>query len=261
MLTSCYRQAFYFSPFNANATVYHTTPLQVDSVKAATYAGMIFGGGETNDDLHDDVFLFRPSIYRGYARDNCQFYYGGNITLGNYYVKKYDTSSTYTGDRLNAKIINQHAGNKFFGGVGLNAGINYTIQFRKRHELRIGTESSYHHEFGDYFKFRKQLPDSAATLIHRKKHFFTLGLYTELAFKFREGSIGFKVSVGTPLGREYNTLDGIDYNFFDFPFLYISPAFQYTNKRWTGFIQINGGEHAFHGLIGTSYRLNYKTKK
>ena len=260
LLNSCinYREAYYFSPFNGNVPAYHTTPLQIDSIKSATYGGILFGAGVANDKLHDDIFILRPSIYRSYSRENCQFYYGGNITLGNYYVNKFDTINN---DYLNAKLINQDAGNKFFGGLGINGGVNYTIQFRRKHEWRIGTESSYHHEFGDYIDFRHQLNDTAVTDIHRQRYFFTLGLYTELAFKLRNGSIGFKIGIGKPLGKNYRRLYRARYEDERFPFAYFSPAFQYTNRRWTGFAQLSLATKAFHGQLGASYRLNSKIKK
>lgn len=268
LLNSCinYREAYYFSPFNGNVPGYHTTPLQIDSVKTATYGGLLLGAGAANDKLHDDIFFLRPSIYRSYSREDCQFYYGGNLTLGNYYVNKYDTFPSNfrygsTRDYLNARIINKQSGNKFFGGLGLQAGINYTIQFRGRHEWRIGTESSYQNEFGDYLNFRKQLADSAATVIHRQSHFFTLGLYTELAFKLRNGSIGFKIAIGKPLGKNYRRLYRPRYDNERFTFAYLSPAFQYTNDRLTAFIQLNLSTKAFYGQLGTSYRLHSKTKK
>jgi len=267
-LSSCiqYREAYYFSPFNGNVPIYHTTPLQIDSVKTGTYGGILLGGGGANDNLHDDAYYFRPSLYRSYARENCQFYFGGNVTLGNYYVNKYDTIPAtvrygVTRDYLNARIINEQGGNKFFGGLGLQAGINYTIQFRRRHEWRIGTETSYNHEFGNYIHFRNELADSAATVIHRQSHFITLGLFTELAFKLKKGSIGFKVAIGTPLGKNYRKLYRPRYDAERFSFAYVSPAFQYTNNRLTGFFQINLSTKAFHGQLGTSYRLNTRGSK
>jgi len=268
LLNSCnYRKAYYFSPFNGNVPAYHTTPLQIDSIETATYGGVLFGAGAANDELQDNIFIIKPTIYRSYSRENCQFYYGGNFTLGNYYVKKYDnirSSSLFgtTRDYLNANLINEQSGNKFFGGLGLNAGVNYTIPFRRRHEWRIGTESSYQHEWGDYLQFRRRLHDTAATVIHRQRHFVTLGLYSELAFKLRNGSIGFKIGIGTPLGKNYRSLDRAGYDDDLFSFAYLSPAFQYTNDRWTGFVQLNLATKAFHGQLGTSYRLtsNLKTR-
>lgn len=269
LLSGCsVRQAYFFSPFNGTASSYHTTPMQVDSVKDATYGSLLLGIGGANDRLIDEVSVFQSSIYRSHARENCQFFYGTDLSLGNYSVSKYDTSlysfssSGSIGNPVNAKLINENAGNKFFGAVGLNAGVNYTIQFRQRHEWRIGTESSYKYEFGDYIRFRNKIPDSAVTGIHHTKHYVTLALYSELAFKFKSGSIGFKISIGTPLGKSYRSLKAsAGYNPGEFEFPYISPAFQYTNKRWTCFVQLNAASKAFHSQFGTSYRLGAKMKE
>ena len=181
--------------------------------------------------------------------------------FGNYEVSRYDTGYISTHPNVNAKLINENAGSKYFGGVGFNAGVNYTVQFRDTHEFRIGTESSYKYEFGDYLDFRRKLPDTAATGVHRNRHFVTLGIYSEMAFKFRIGSMGFKLSIGTPLGREFRSLQtGSNYNA-EFPFPYVSPVFQYTNRRLTCFVQLNGSTKAFHTMFGTSYRLAAISKK
>lgn len=246
------RPAYFFSPFNGNSPVYHATPMQTDSVRDATYGSLSLAIGAANSRLTDEISIFRPSIYRSHARENCQFYYGGNMTLGNYSVQEYDTLMDNT---VKAKIINEHAGNKFFGGIGLNAGVNYTILFRTRHEWRLGTESSFNYEFGDYIKFRQTIPDSAVTRIHRQRHFLTLGLFTEFAFRHRNGSVGFKIGIGTPVGRNYSRLKATRSDGELFPFGYISPTFQYSNRRWTGSIQLTGTKMTFHNQIGIHYRL------
>ncbi len=254
------RPAYYFSPFSGTAPTYHTTPLQSDSIQDATYGNILLDAGGANSHFHDEIVIFRPSVYRSHARENCQFYYGTNLTLGNYSVNKYDTNFT-TGSSPNGKIINQHAGSKFFGGLGLNLGVNYTIPFRTRHEMRFGTESSFHYEFGDYLNFRRIVPDSAVTRIHRQRHFLTLGVFTEFAFKHRNGSVGFKIALGTPVGKNYINTKTTTVNSNElFPFIYISPAFQYTNDRWTGSIQLIGSAKAFHFQTGINYRLKSTAK-
>lgn len=263
LFSSClrYRKAFYFNPFNGNSATYHTTPLQIDSVKSATYGSMLIGIGGANNEWHDEIVMFRPSIHHSHSGKNYQYYYGGNLTLGNYTVRGYDTITYSTFDYLNPKLINEHTGNKFFGGLGLNSGANYTISFRRRHELRMGAEFSYYHEFGDYIDFRKQLHDTAATIIHRQSPFFTMGVYTELAFKLKKGSIGFKIALGKPFGKNYRKARYSSYTSENFSFVYLSPAFQYTNRRWTGFAQLNIATKAVHAQLGTQYRLAARVKK
>lgn len=246
------RPAYFFSPFNGTVPTYHTTPLQIDSVRNATYGSLLLSAGGANSRLTDEVSIFRPSIYRSYARENCQFYYGGSFTLGSYSVHEHDTSFN---SLVDGKLINQHAGNKFFGGLGFNAGVNYTIPFRTRHEWRLGTETSFNYEFGNYLRFRKVIPDSAVTRIHRQRHFITLGLFTEFAFKHRDGSVGFKIGIGTPIGKNYTSTRVTNNESELFPFGYISPAFQYTNRRWTGSVQLIGTAHSFQTQAAVSYRL------
>ncbi len=259
-LASCgVRPAYYFNPFNGTAPTYHTTPLQIDSIRNATYGNILLNAGGANSHLQDEIVIFRPSVYRSHARQNCQFYYGGNLSLGNYSVNKYDTSFIAS-NSPNGKIINEHAGNKFFGGLGLDVGLNYTIPFRTRHEMRFGTESSFHYEFGDYLNFRRIIPDSAVTRIHRQRYFITVGLFTEFAFKHRNGSVGFKIGVGTPVGENYVNANITTNSNELFPLVYISPAFQYTNDKWTGSIQVIGTARALHFQTGINYRLTSKTK-
>lgn len=116
LLSSCsVKQAYFFSPFNATAPAYHTTPLLVDSVKDALYTSAAFGLGGANDRLIDQIVLVRPSAYASHARENCQFFYGADLMLGSYDVTRYDTSLFNSDPFVNTKLINENSGNKFLG--------------------------------------------------------------------------------------------------------------------------------------------------
>jgi hypothetical protein len=124
----------------------------------------------------------------------------------------------------------------------------------------IGFETSMTHEFGDYLQFRKQMPDSAATLIVRNSFFATFGLTTELVRKIRDGQIGWKFASGWALGSSYNFLEIHDnasgtnlggYGYFSF-------SFHYTVDRYTAFFQVISATKATGIHFGLNYQIGGK---
>jgi hypothetical protein len=124
----------------------------------------------------------------------------------------------------------------------------------------IGFETSMTHEFGDYLQFRKQMPDSAATLIVRSPFFATFGLTTELVRKIRDGQIGWKFATGWALGSSYNFLEIHDnasnsnlggYGYFSF-------TFHYTLDQYTAFFQVISATKATGIHLGLNYQIGGK---
>jgi hypothetical protein len=124
----------------------------------------------------------------------------------------------------------------------------------------IGFETSMTHEFGDYLQFRKQMPDSAATLIVSSSFFATFGLTTELVRKIRDGQIGWKFATGWALGSSYNFLEIHDnasgtnlggYGYFSF-------TFHYTVDRYTAFFQVISATKATGIHLGLNYQIGGK---
>jgi hypothetical protein len=124
----------------------------------------------------------------------------------------------------------------------------------------IGFETSMTHEFGDYLQLRKQLPDSAATLIVRNSFFATFGLTTELLRQVPGGQIGWKFSTGWALGSSYNFLQIQDnesgrniggYGYFSF-------ALHYTVDPYTAFFQISTATKAREIHFGINYQIGGK---
>jgi hypothetical protein len=212
-------------------------------------------------------------ITRAHNLGFLQASYGLNLSLGTYSVNRWDSSyynyqipATLTGlytspaNPFNARVINQYSGSKFFGGTGFNGQINGVVPIRRGDrsgEWRfLGIETSLQHEFGDYLQFRKQLPDSAATLIAKSNFFGTLGLYTELVGKTRQGNFGFRFAAGLILGSSYNGLNIYD-NSSDryLRYNYTTFTFHYTWMKYTGYVQTNSATKAFGVHFGMNYRI------
>src|SRR5579872_851868 len=88
-----HQQAFYVSPFNGNANDYHALPARNDSVHTAVYGGFSWFSGTANVHRNDDVSAARFSLYAAQHQGCFQWYYGGDLTLGNYRMNTWDTSN------------------------------------------------------------------------------------------------------------------------------------------------------------------------
>ena len=207
IFTSCIQKAYYQSPVLGNIPTYHAMPVASDSLKSAVYATATLSLGGMNDRLRDNVFSFQGGLHRSHVIDHFRMYYGASLAVGNYNVQRYDYFyyDTYYTDTMS---INKNAGGKFFGAYGAYGGISAAAPMGRRGEWRyIGIEGNLFNEFGDYYTFRKNLPDTAATTIDKKKYLGSLGISTELVFKGRsQNKFGMKFAFGSYLRslRYYN---------------------------------------------------------
>jgi hypothetical protein len=253
MLTSCVHQGYFLSPFQANNHAYKSLPMISDSVAGATYASGNISLGGANQNLRDGVFTIQGSLHRAHSFRHLQFHYGANLVAGNYHVKQnYDYDGRGGG---NPATIFDQPGNRFFGGAGAFGGVNLVIPFRSGSEWRvIGAETNYQREFGDYGRFRRKLPDSAANVITRDRYFQTVGLTTNVIKKFRKSgnTFGYKFGfyVGTSRSRRLDSYYGTHI----LP-VYISNTLHLTRQRVTGFAQINAGTFALNFQTGVNVRL------
>ena len=254
-LTSCFRQAYFLSPFNANTNYYHAMPMSKDSVKSATYISGALSAGGSNDYFNDEVFSFNGYFHRSHNFDKLQAWYGANLSLGSYNV---DRDGYYFNPNYTNSVYG--GGTKFFGGVGVSGGMNLVVPMGTRHEWRvIGIESTLQNEYGSYLNFRKNLPDSAANAIAKNRIFATAGLTTEFVFRRRSGTtLGYKVAIGSSLQQGTRTY--FDYNNYGGSIapMYVSNTFQITRKSVTGFGQLNFGDYAANFQMGITYRLGGK---
>ncbi len=250
------RPTYYVSPFNGNSTAYHTMPLKKDSIKTATYTGGNLYFGRANTNQTDKVIHFEGNIYQAKQFGIFQAYYGANAGFGNYKVAPFDTATDYT--TANWKALNAMAGNKFYGSIGAEGGINLVHVTRHGEWRIIGTELSTHHELGSYAKFRKNLPDNAANLIIRSPNFSTVGFNTETVRKTNHGSYSLQFAYGFVLGKSYSRVEALNY-LTQIPehinYNYSTLTFQYTYAKWTGYLQSTGAAYASGVRIGGVYHL------
>jgi hypothetical protein len=207
-----------------------------------------------NDGWRDNVYSFKAGIHQAYAIDNLRLYIGATGVLGSYNI-----NGNYFDNNYRDSSIYRHAGNKSFGAYGLNAGLSAATPMGRRGEWRyIGVEGSLFSEFGDYYSFRKNLPDSAASIIDKKKYLGSLGINTELVFKGRsKNKFGIKIAMGSYLrrGYYYNGYSGNSYSLSNQDLFYFSNTYHFTVKKMTTYFQFNVATKAGHFQFGVNYRL------
>jgi hypothetical protein len=262
-------RVYYLSPSNANSNPYHTIPFKKDSVKKASYISALFHAGTANDD-GDYEYAFRINFHRSHNFGDFQAYYGLNGTIGRYSIAEFKNYNyQYQGGFFPAYQVSDSGylitqKDLFFGSIGFNGGINLVLPFRKGEWRLLGLETSIQKEFGDYLNFRKNLPDTAATVIFRNSTTASIGIYTDIIGRTRRGTeFGYKMALGMVLNSAH---DYSRYNRADiFPVGYWSNTFHLTKGRITGFIQFNFGTFATNFQTGVNYglakKINHKPER
>ena len=263
-LTGCigYRQhASYVSPFNGNSQTYHPLPLSTDSVRKAVYAQAALMAGNANDNNTDQLKGATGSVFVANHFGKFQSYYGVDLTMGCYDLRKYDTGSTnsFFGGGISlppysAPQLAKYAGGRFFGGVGISGAINMVKPFHNGEWRYIGLEGTLHREFGDYLSFRKKVPDSLAPVLVRNPLFATIGYTTEIIGRTHKGEYGFRLANGMVLGGAYLHLHdttGTE----ELGYIYVNLAFHYTYERYTGYVQMETGYRGISYHLGFVYRF------
>ena len=251
--SSCIESSFFHSPVQGNTSAYHAIPVASDSIKSATYVNGALSVGNMNDGLRDRVYSAQAGIHRSNVINNFRLSYGASLAVGSYDINSSGYYSYYQNQYSTYK-----AGAAFFGGYSLYGAISAARRIGRRGEWRyIGIEGGLFNEFGDYYNFRKNLPDSQATEIDRKKYLGSLGVTTEWVFKGRsKNKIGLKIAAGSYL-RRLNYFDPYpgDYYHTHDDLLYFSITNHYTVKKTTAYFQFNAATHAVHFQVGFNYRL------
>ncbi|MEO6314428.1 MAG: hypothetical protein ABIU63_13180 [Chitinophagaceae bacterium] len=208
-----------------------------------------------NQRLRDNVFSFQGGLHRSHILDHFRINYGASATLGSYHVKPY---VFYNISYVDTVSINKSAGTKSFGAYGVYGGVSAAVRLGRRGEWRyIGIEGSLFNEFGDYFNFRKNLPDTAATTIDKKRYLGALGISTELIFKGRsQNKFGMKFAFGSYLRslHYYNGYANSPYHSRD-KLLYFSNTYHFTIQKATAYVQFNISSHTANAQFGINYRL------
>jgi len=262
LLSGCISSSHFYSPTISSSNPYHAIPLQSDSAKAATYLSGILTLGGANDGLRDNAFSFQGRIHRSHNFENLQAYYGANLTLGLYHISEFDNyQHAYSYPYYDSLNYHYYSSDNFFGSYGFNGGINAVISLPRGEWRPIGIEASVQREFGSYYSFRKNLPDSAADGIFRKNTTGIVGLYTDIIHKSRRGSeFGYKLSFGFVLNPSSDYTHVYNPNAIG-TLLYFSNTIHFSKENITGFIQINlGNSYAANVQLGVNYKLGKKKK-
>lgn len=263
IFTGCATRTYYVSPLYGSSNSYRTLPMKAEGAKRQLYANGAFTMGSTNEDSRDQFYNLQGNVYNAHQFGAFKAWYGGGITLGNYRIKKFD-SATYN-PLFDSAYINNNAGNKSFGSTNLNAGVVVTIPISNQIEWRIlGVSASLQNEFGKYLSFRQNIKNNniEVTGIAPNSLLGTVGLSSELAFGFTEGSFCIKSQVNYLLGKNYKDIyHGTNPGASVKRYAYLSGNAALTVKDITGFAQINIGERMMNFQTGINYRISKKSKK
>lgn len=256
----CIYSSHFQSPFYGTSEPYHVIPLKSDSMPSATYASGVFTEGGANDGLRDNVFSFTGSIYRSHNFGHFQGWYGGNVALGSYNVGNYSYYNDARPRRLSDSLpATARAGDRFFGGYGAGGGMDFVLPFGRGSEWRVvGVSFTLQKEFGDYWRFRKNLPDSMADVIFHNNLTGVMGFSTEFVFRTRHSVIGYKLMLAGDIINGQGRYKGYDSLYESVPFF--QQSLSLTQNRFTGSFQLNVGNHILNAQLGVSYRLEPKRR-
>lgn len=257
LLCSCFRQAYYVSPFNGMTAPYRTIPLHTDSMKAASYLNLQLFTGESNQQGRDRKQAVSLDFSRSHNFGVFQAYYGLGFTAGNYHAVGMDTATTGFG--LYYGSLSPKRSNYFFGGAGADAGANVVAPFNGGEWRIFGVEASVRQEFGDYVGARKAVPDSHGAVVIPDKFFGSSGVYSEVLVDAGSGSfVGLRLSEGRAFGHKYHNLDVSRDTAFgnaSVRFNYFNLNLHYTHERFTAYVQFGTAGKSDHVLAGVNYRL------
>jgi hypothetical protein len=252
LFSSCIESSYFQSPIMGSTSTYHAIPVASDSMKSATYVNGALSIGGMNENWRDAVYTMQAGIHRSHMLDNFRLNYGASLALGSYKVRDYNYYNYQNG------TPSYKTGGTFFGGYSLYGGVSAARRIGRKGEWRyIGLEGSLFNEFGDYYNFRKNLSDSQATEIDRKKYLGSLGVTTEWVFKGRSKTkVGIKIGAGSYLRRlNYTNVYPSGYYHTHDDLLYFSVTNHYTFKKNTVYFQFNLATHAAHFQVGYNFRL------
>jgi hypothetical protein len=262
-LTPFPQHAYYISPLNGNNVRYQPLPLLQDSSHTAIYTGVSFFTGSANEQGTDYFTGGRLSLSAAHHYGMFQFYYGIDGTLGSYSLGRWDSGYTNTLFPLRtappfySELLNSYSGPRTFGSAGFQAGIDAAVPVPGGEWRFLGLESSLHREFGDYLSFRKELPDSLASLNIRNPFFGTFGITSEMIGRTRHGEFGFRAAYGWMLGKSYRdpgVYDDVGAHYLHYR--YFTFSLHYTYERYTGFMLLNAATKASSFQLGLQYRLS-----
>jgi len=265
-LPGCYpppQQAYYASPVNGYATQYHPLPQITDSTHTAFYAEAGFFAGSANTHGKDYLNAFHGSFTIAHHTGRLQAWYGGDLSLGTFHMGQWDTGNigrTYPRQQtvpFNPYVLDLYSGAHSFGSVGFHGGVGVVLPINNGEWRIFGLEGSVNHEFGQYLAIRQKLPDTAASIIARGAAYGTFGINSEMVGSTKNGEFGFRMALGTVLGKPYANPQVYDYrseHYVSYGYLCLST--HYTYQKYTFYGQLNFATKADGISIGLAYRLN-----
>ena len=263
LFTKCATTSYYLNAFNGNHHYYHSIPLKSDSVTSAMYLSSTVSLGFAN--FHDRVKSITTNFHRSHSLGTVQAYYGANVSVGQYEVNKQRPNFYGTLDTVRINTFNQMTGRKIFGGYGLDGGLNIVVPIgRSGAEWRIlGFETSLQEEFGSYLKFRRNIPDSVAQVNMKSSFFPTIGLTTEIMYRWHHLFTGYRIAIGTSLKKEDQnriSLSGFLKGQGTNPFYFVQ-TITYIYQNLTMYWQLNIASYSVFLQGGFNYNIHSKRQR
>ncbi len=177
--------------------------------------------------------------------------YFGELTLHRSHTWKYANLSYGIfgyGGSYKVYEIEKYRGNKYFGGIGGTAELNFNLPFKKVNWRVVGVRITWLYENGRYTSFREIAEkDSLIENINPSKTQFHITGFTEVVIRLKKVDLGFYLSpMGVTLGNGESNLT-------------ISGAIYVTHMRMTYFVQATTAERIGTSLsAGISYRIPQK---
>lgn len=244
----CYTpRTYYVSPYNGIHNTYQPIRPVSDSVKAGYYLSGTVMAGNANENERDLVYAFYTGASGSYTFKHLQAFYSLDVSAGQYKVGAFEQE------------VKER--NYSMGSTGFEGGLNFVMPFAGGEWRVVGIETSVRKEFGNYLRFRQQLPNGIATVVVRHGNYSTLGGYTELVVNLAEGNtFGLRLSAGKVLGNGYqgpfpNAPQGV-FQDKNLSYRYLNFVTHFTIKKYTLSFHFNGAAKAAGGGLGVAYRLN-----
>jgi len=258
LLTGCAQYAYFQTPMQGISHTYKEIPIKSSGVSSALYGGATISTAALNDQLRDNIAAFQGTVYRSHNFSSFQAHYGLTGMLGKYRVagltQAWLPGSLFYNESLNDSLITSRSGSQFTGALGAAGGINLVMPTRKGEWRVIGTEFTWTREFGKYYRFRKDLPDTAANMIDKNASALFVSLHTDVVWRTRYGSAGLKFAVvANP-----RSIPGYLPSRYPASYSsgYFANTFHISGQRVAGYFQYSMGGKCAGMSAGASYLLS-----
>lgn len=183
------------SPLPVAQSTYHVQPSQSDSFNHANYISLSGSFSAIGDNTEDVARIVQAKYHHAGKAGRFQYFGGAQLNAGSY-------KFNFAGNPLyndNTNFYPRHQSNFVFSAAAA-AGMCYVIPFNERFDWRVlGVEGNWGVESGDYYQYRKSVPDSFVTYVDRRQVQDMYFVSSEIVVRRRRSNakIGYQIAVGS----------------------------------------------------------------